>query len=63
MVSPELLRRYPFFGGLSMEEISLLAQMGEEWSARWGRAKFSAGRERQATISRHDQEISADQGK
>jgi CRP-like cAMP-binding protein len=40
MVSPELLRRYPFFGGLSMGEISLLAQMGEEITVKNGHYFF-----------------------
>lgn len=43
MVSPELLRRYPFFGGLSMEEISLLAQMGEETAVKNGHYFFKEG--------------------
>jgi CRP-like cAMP-binding protein len=30
MVSPELLRRYTFFGGLSMEHIVMLAQVADE---------------------------------
>ena len=32
MVSPELIRRYPFFAGLSHEEIAVLASYGEELS-------------------------------
>jgi CRP/FNR family transcriptional regulator, cyclic AMP receptor protein len=43
MISPELLRRYPFFGGLSMEEISLLAQMGEEITFKNGHYFFKEG--------------------
>jgi len=30
MVSPELIRRYPYFSGLSMEQINLLANIAEE---------------------------------
>ena len=30
MVSPELIRRYPFFSGLSIEKINLLANIAEE---------------------------------
>lgn len=30
MISPELIRRYPFFAGFSMEEIQILAMAGEE---------------------------------
>lgn len=30
MVSPELLRRYPFFGGLTMDQIVLLAKDAQE---------------------------------
>lgn len=30
MISPELIRRYPFFGGLSSEHIVALANAGEE---------------------------------
>lgn len=30
MVSPELIRRYPYFSGLSIEKINLLANMAEE---------------------------------
>jgi CRP/FNR family cyclic AMP-dependent transcriptional regulator len=30
MVSPELIRRYPYFSGLSIERINLLAKMAEE---------------------------------
>ncbi len=32
MVSPEILRRYPFFSGLSIERINNLAKVGEEKS-------------------------------
>jgi len=30
MVSPEVIRRYPYFSGLSMERISILANIAEE---------------------------------
>ena len=30
MVSPELLRRYPFFAGLSMSQITAISQMADE---------------------------------
>jgi CRP/FNR family transcriptional regulator, cyclic AMP receptor protein len=30
MVSPELIRRYPFFAGLSLDEIELMARVGDE---------------------------------
>jgi CRP-like cAMP-binding protein len=30
MVSPELIRRYPYFSGLSIEKINLLANIAEE---------------------------------
>lgn len=30
MVSPELIRRYPYFSGISMESIKLLANIAEE---------------------------------
>jgi CRP-like cAMP-binding protein len=33
MVSPELLRRYPFFGGLSMDQITTLARVADEVTA------------------------------
>lgn len=36
MVSPELLRRYPFFAGLSLDQIAQLAQLAEE-------VRFAAG--------------------
>ncbi|MGD2157127.1 MAG: cyclic nucleotide-binding domain-containing protein, partial [Anaerolineales bacterium] len=32
MVSPEILRRYPFFAGLSIDRINKLAKVGEEKS-------------------------------
>ena len=30
MVSPELIRRYPYFSGISLEQINLLANLAEE---------------------------------
>ncbi len=30
MVSPELIRRYPYFSGISLEQLNLLANMAEE---------------------------------
>ncbi len=36
MVSPELLRRYPFFGALSADQIKSLAMMAEEVSFKKG---------------------------
>ena len=30
MVSPELIRRYPFFSGLNMEQINFLAKVADE---------------------------------
>lgn len=30
MISPELIRRYPFFGPFSMEQLSQIAMLGEE---------------------------------
>jgi len=30
MVSPELIRRYPYFSGISIERLNLLAKMAEE---------------------------------
>lgn len=33
MISPELIRRYPFFAGLSLDQITALAKVGEEYAA------------------------------
>jgi CRP-like cAMP-binding protein len=30
MVSPELIRRYPYFSGISLEQLNMLANMAEE---------------------------------
>ncbi len=40
MVSPELLRRYTFFGGLSMEHIVILAQHASEMTIDQGQFFF-----------------------
>ncbi len=45
MVSPELLRRYPFFGGLDMHHIKLLAQIAQEASVDEGTYFFREGDE------------------
>ena len=36
MVSPELIRRYPYFGGLSIDRINLLANIAEEVESEQG---------------------------
>ena len=40
MVSPELLRRYPFFAGLSHDYLSKLAKMSEELAVEEGHYFF-----------------------
>lgn len=45
MISPELLRRYPFFAGLSHENIATLAGLGREISAEAGFSFFREGEE------------------
>ncbi len=45
MVSPELIRRYPFFAGLSMEQIVELAKVAEEVSVEEGYYFFHEGEE------------------
>ncbi len=45
MVSPELIRRYPFFAGLTMEEITILAQAARELTVEAGRYFFHEGDE------------------
>lgn len=40
MLSPELLRRYPFFAGLSMDQIRILAMAGEELDVPKGHVLF-----------------------
>jgi CRP-like cAMP-binding protein len=43
MISPELLRRYPFFAGLSHDQIVTLAQLSEEISVEKGHHFFHEG--------------------
>ncbi len=43
MVSPELLRRYPFFAGLSMKHITALAQAAAEQDVAAGTYLFHEG--------------------
>jgi CRP-like cAMP-binding protein len=43
MVSPELLRRYPFFGGLTDEELSVIAKIADETSYEAGTDIFREG--------------------
>jgi CRP-like cAMP-binding protein len=43
MISPEIIRRYPFFGGLSFEQIEQLALAGEEKTAETGHFFFKEG--------------------
>jgi CRP-like cAMP-binding protein len=45
MVSPELIRRYPFFAGLSMKHITALAQAAEEINIAKGSYLFHEGHE------------------
>ncbi len=45
MISPELLRRYPFFAGLSHDQIVKLAQAAKEVSADAGHYFFHEGDE------------------
>lgn len=45
MVSPELLRRYPFFFGLSVKHITALAQVAEEKSLAKGTYLFHEGQD------------------
>lgn len=45
MVSPELLRRYPFFTGLTHENIVTMARLAEELSVDAGHYFFHAGEE------------------
>lgn len=45
MVSPELLRRYPFFAGLTYENIVTLANLAEELAFDSGHHFFHAGEE------------------
>lgn len=43
MVSPELIRRYPFFAGLSYEVLKLVARAGEELSVQTDHRFFREG--------------------
>ena len=43
MVSLELIRRYPFFAGLSLKQIAILAQAASEESAEAGYCFFQEG--------------------
>jgi CRP-like cAMP-binding protein len=45
MVSPELIRRYPLFAGLSMDEITILAMAAEELEVEKGHWFFREGQE------------------
>lgn len=40
MVSPELLRRFPFFGGLSMDQVVALAKVAQETTVEAGQFIF-----------------------
>jgi len=43
MVSPEILRRYPLFAGLSMHQIDILAMVGQEVSLKKDHSFFEEG--------------------
>ncbi len=45
MVSPELIRRYPFFAGLNPDQVKVLAQAAEEESVEDGHFFFHEGDE------------------
>ena len=45
MISPELIRRYPFFAGLSHDQITTLAQLADEKSVETGHCFFREGDE------------------
>lgn len=45
MVSPELLRRYPFFAGLSLDQITTMAKAADEMSVEAGHYFFHEGEE------------------
>lgn len=45
MVSPELIRRYPFFAGLNPDQIKVLAQAAEEKTVEEGHYFFHEGDE------------------
>ena len=43
MISPELIRRYPFFAGLTRDQIATLAKVAEEKTVEVGHIFFHAG--------------------
>jgi CRP-like cAMP-binding protein len=43
MISPELIRRYPFFSGLNFDQITTLAKVAEEVSVETGHYFFHEG--------------------
>jgi CRP-like cAMP-binding protein len=43
MISPEILRRYPFFAGLNVDQITTLAQIAQEISVETGYYFFREG--------------------
>ena len=43
MISPELIRRYPFFAGLSGEQIRLIADLADEEIVETGHYFFHEG--------------------
>jgi len=43
MISPELVRRYPFFAGLTIEQINTLAMAAEDMTAEAGEFLFHEG--------------------
>jgi CRP-like cAMP-binding protein len=45
MVSPELIRRYPFFSGLTMDEINTLAKVASDQTVEVGHYFFREGDE------------------
>jgi CRP-like cAMP-binding protein len=48
MISPELLRRYPFFGHLSQAQLASLAMIGEEVKLKDGQTVLEEGKPAQA---------------
>jgi CRP-like cAMP-binding protein len=48
MVSPELLRRYPFFGSLTEAQLKALAMIGEEFSLEKSETLFETNRPAEA---------------
>jgi CRP/FNR family transcriptional regulator, cyclic AMP receptor protein len=43
MISPEVLRRYPYFGGISVESLKLVAMLADEVSVAAGTQMFNEG--------------------